>query len=94
MATKRSIYSTAGRTGGKRVSTQEEFERDVQTRLNGTTGAKGTIARVASARSENTQSQIVSEVNKRGGRNVKEAQMSHKQRTRAIKAALGLQDEG
>lgn len=93
--TRRTIYSTAGRSGGRRISTNAQFAQDVNTRLYGGRGANGTLARVAASRSSNTPVGIVDEVNRRGGRNAlrinPNSRMSaHQVRANEIRVALGL----
>lgn len=89
MPRQRSIYSTAGRTGGRKSSTNAQFAQDVNTRLYGTRSGS-TIPRVAAARSEGVPSQVNYEANRAGGRNVGEANGTHDARYRAIRASLGM----
>ena len=93
--TRRTIYSTAGRSGGRRISTNAQFAQDVNTRLYGGKGANGTLARVAASRSSNTPVGIVDEVNRRGGRNALRTSphgtlSAHKARYRELRATFGL----
>lgn len=89
MPRRRSIYSTAGRTGGRASSTNAQFAQDVNTRLYGNRNGS-TIPRVAAARSENIPSQVNYETNRAGGRNAGEANGTHNGRYRAIRASLGM----
>ena len=94
MPRRRSIYSTAGRTGGRSKSTNAQFAQDVQTRLYG--GGNGnTIPRVAAARSEGVPAQVAYETNRRGGRNAvptsPNGTLTRAQyRFREVRAAFGL----
>lgn len=95
MPRRRSIYSTAGRSGGRSVSTNAQFAQDVNTRLYGGTGANGTLSRVAAARSENVPAQVAYETNRRGGRNAvptsPNGTLTRAQyRFREVRAAFGL----
>ena len=89
MPRRRSIYSTAGRTGGRSISTNAQFAQDVNTRLYGSSSGS-TIPRVAAARSGNVPSQVSYETNRAGGRNIGEATGTHNARYRAIRASQGL----
>ncbi len=89
MPRQRSIYSTAGRTGGRSRSTNAQFARDVNTRLYGSRSGS-TIPRVAAARSGSVPSQVNYETNRAGGRNIGEASGTHDARRRAIRASLGM----
>jgi len=81
MPRRRSIYSTAGRTGGRSKSTNAQFAQDVQTRLYG--GGNGnTIPRVAAARSEGVPAQVAYEPNG--------TMTAHQARYKEIRAAMGL----
>ncbi len=94
MPRRRSIYSTAGRTGGRSKSTNAQFAQDVQTRLYG--GGNGnTIPRVAAARSEGVPAQVAYETNRLGGRNSLRTSpngtmTAHQARYKEIRAAMGL----
>ncbi len=95
MPRRRSIYSTAGRTGGRSRSTNAQFAQDVQTRLYGGTGANGTLARVAAARSGGVPAQVAYETNRLGGRNALRTSpngtmTAHEARYKEIRAAMGL----
>ena len=94
MPRRRSINSTAGRTGGRSKSTNAQFAQDVQTRLYG--GGNGnTIPRVAAARSEGVPAQVAYETNRLGGRNSLRTSpngtmTAHQARYKEIRAAMGL----
>jgi hypothetical protein len=94
MPRQRSIYSTAGRTGGRNRSTNAQFAQDVQTRLYGDrTGT--TIPRVAAARSAGVPAQVAYETNRLGGRNALRTSpngtmTAHEARYNEIRAAMGL----
>lgn len=90
---RRMTLSTAGRTGGRRTSTNTQFAQDVQTRLYGGNRRQSTLPRVAASRSGNTPASIVREVNRLGGRNALRTggtQSPHNARYREIRAAFGL----
>ncbi len=92
---RRKILSTAGRTGGRRTSTNTQFAQDVQSRLYGGSRKQSTLPRVATSRSSNTPSAIVRETNRLGGRNALRTsengtQSPHNARYREIRAALGM----
>ena len=94
MPRRRSIYSTAGRTGGRSKSTNAQFAQDVQTRLYG--GGNGnTIPRVAAARSGGVPAQVAYETNRLGGRNSLRTSpngtmTAHQARYKEIRSAMGL----
>lgn len=91
--TQRTIYSTAGRSGGRRTSTSAQFAQDVNARLYGRAGARGTLSRVSASRSSNTPQRVVDETNRLGGRNSLRTggnMTAHEARYREIRAALGL----
>ncbi len=95
MPRRRSIYSTAGLSGGRSTSTNAQFAQDVNTRLYGGTGANGTLARVAAARSSNVPAQVAYETNRRGGRNSLRTSpngtlTAHQARYKELRAAFGL----
>lgn len=102
MSTRRPSNNSSKRTGGRRKSTNEQFNKEVQQRLWGNTaGVKGmapnsgNLPRVAASGANNTPSEIVRMTNQLGGRNALPTDINgtgdaHDYRYRELRRAFGM----
>lgn len=102
MSTRRPSNNSSKRTGGRKRSTNEQFNHEVQQRIWGNTAGvkgmspnKGNLPRVAASGANNTPAEIVRIANQNGGRNALPTDVNgtgnaHDYRYRELRSAFGM----